>query len=933
MRKEFLRIIAETYLEKEGDNIQDYCFVFPNRRSSLFFRKYLGLSSSKPLFVPSLVTINDLFATLSGLVQADNIELLYILYQCYCHHIHSYKETFDDFLKWGDTILSDFDDIDKYLADAQKLFINVRELKEIDALYSYLSQSQIEAIKEFWNHFLPFAKGSKEKVFMDVWSHLYDIYEEFNKTLLAAGKGYEGMIYRRVSDELSAQEVIPSQLAGYKRIIFIGLNALNECEKSLMDFLLGHGVADFYWDYYGSIITDKENKSSLFMEENVRKYQSLFPISDDGEGAEEKKNIEVIGIPSMVGQTKYLTKLLKEIANRSGDDELFSTAIVLPDEKLLNPVLNSIPTEVEKVNVTMGYTLSNSYLASFMSLVSALQMKCKIQGGKSYYYYSTVVDILSHPFIRAIAQEDSLSITREIIDKNMIMVPSDVIKGDSIISFIFKPLNLPPNDKKEKILIIAHYQLKILEELQSRISAVEKEYVYQYYTCIQRLMNLDIEMEVETYFSLLAQIVFSISIPFRGEPLSGLQIMGPLETRALDFENVIFLSMNEGVFPSRNVSPSFIPYNLRKGFGLPTYEYQDSIWAYYFYRSIYRASNVYLIYDTRTEGIKTGEVSRYVKQLKYHHNVPLTERIMTYKITSSPSQPIEVAKTPEILDKLSHLNYSYSSVNTYMGCPLKFYFQYVEGMKETDEVSENVRYDTFGSIFHKVVEKIYAPFEGHEISPQKFHTLAKDVDSISLHIRNAFKEILNVDEIKGKNKVIEALLIRYVKMTLEYDATLPTLRYISGEKPIGATLLLPRSESTVRLFGYIDRIDTIKGLTRIIDYKTGKVNMPFKQLDELFDMTNPNRAYTAFQLLFYLLLVTKSGLVSDPSSAQMMVYTLKEIYKHELPSLQVDKDLLNEFEVLLVNTLEGIFDINVPFTACVDDDICKKCPFIIICNR
>ena len=935
MKTEFLYQVAELFWKKEGDNIKDYCFVFPNTRSSLFFQKYLGIVAARPVMAPVTVTINSLFSLLSGLRTADKISSLVDLYtQFTIRYEGSKSESFDDFLFWGDMILNDFDDIDKYLVDAKKLFSNIEDLHDLDSGYDFLSDRQKEAIEKFWNHFIPYSDKPKEQSFLSVWNCLYQVYNDFKESLRSRGEGYEGMIYRTVAESVASMDSLPASLRQYKKIVFVGLNALNKCEKALLDFLKREDAADFYWDYFGEIIKDKDNKSSLFMDENIRRYPSKFELQDS---SDIKKEIEVIGIPSAVGQAKYLNKILNELfpGESYQDEAAFSTAVVLPDENLLMPVINSIPDKIENINVTMGYSLVNTQVSAFMELIMQLRKKVRLDGASISFYHSTVTSILTHPFIINNAKNTASDLKKKIIAKNMVFVPYQELMVDNpLIDIIFKPLSDISLNTGEKISCIADYQMSVLNELQKSLNSVEKEFVFAYYKCINRLKGLNLPIEQDTYFTLLKQIVSSVSIPFKGEPLSGLQIMGPLETRALDFENVIILSVNEGVFPSAAVSSSFIPYNLRKGFDLPNYEFQDSISAYHFYRSIYRAKRVFLLYDTRTEGVgKTGEVSRFVKQLKFHHRVPLKEFFISYKMSVAENRLTSVSKTEEMLKVIENKCFSPSSINTYLDCPLKFYFQQIENIRDEEEVEEDVQYSSFGSLYHQVMEKLYLPYKGKVVNLTDLDVMIDDTDKITTLIGEAFLSILEVKQILGKNKIIEALLVRFVKQTLEKDKEVAPFTLKATEMRCEAPFITPQTKRKISLYGIIDRIDRTAENLRIIDYKTGNYYIANRQIEDLFDSSSENRAKSAFQLIFYLLLLKKNGKVIDVTNTEMDIISLKDIFRSSPSKIGITESDFSTYESMLGNLLEDIFNPNIPFTTTDNVKICEWCPCKVICNR
>lgn len=917
MKNGFLQQVAQIYLDKMGDGIADCCFVFPNRRSSLFFRKYLGEKLPKPMFSPTLTTINNLFAQISGLKVADKISLLIDLYQEYN------LSTFDEFVFWGDIILNDFDDIDKYLVDAEKLFRNIKDLHDLDGGYEFLSDEQIKAIKSFWRTFNEYSGGPKEREFITLWDSLYGIYSRFKARLEAKGEAYEGMIYRSVAEDVKCRAELPEALKRYRKIIFVGLNALNECEKALLTYLKKEGVADFYWDFYGEEITDEANKSSLFMKENVLQYPSLYPLPDGQNGINlAERRIDVVGVPSAVGQAKYLQQILPGL-------DPFATSIVLPDENLLFPVLNSIPEEIEEINVTMGYSLKNSQVASFMGHLAPLWKKAKEINGVTHFYHSNVVALLGHKYIQDMdgVGEKAREIRKQMIESNMIFAPATLFEGDDLIGFIFK----------QRPDSMADYQIALLEELQKGLDPLDKEFVLGYFKCINRLKGFNLTIKDETWFKLLAQLVSAISVPFNGEPLSGLQIMGPLETRALDFENVIILSCNEGKFPSRSVSNSFVPYNLRKGFGLPNYEFQDSISAYHFYRSIYRARKVYLLYDTRTEGVnRSGEVSRFVKQLKYHHGANISEKVVTYKIGGALSGKIKVEKSDEMIAKLHEHNFSASSLNMYLDCPLKFYFQAVEKIKEEDEVTEQVEANVFGTMFHEVMQKIYEPYCSEIISPQMIDKWMKDKAMIQNLIRDAFANEMKIKNIEGKNKIVEALIFRYVLRTLEQDRQKAPFLFTSVEERCFVEATLPGSGAVVKFFGIIDRRDGVDDNDRIVDYKTGGYSISWKEVGDMFDLPSDKRGYTALQMMFYLYLLDMKGLVKDVDRAVMAVCSLKDLFgtSKDLPAFGITRADYDLFVERLYDLVENqILNKEIPFEAKGEGKTCEYCPYSIVCNK
>ena len=675
--KPFLYQVASLFYSEYGAEVSRLAFVFPNRRTGLFFQKYLSEVSEKPLFSPTILTINDLFVQLSGKQAADRISMLFKLYDIYLRHSGS-SETFDEFLYWGEMLLNDFDDIDKYMADAPMLFTNVTDLREIENDFSFLSPEQIAAIRTFWSSFYPKGDTPNQEQFLAVWQILYALYTDLREALATEGKGYEGMIFREVVEQMEKDECCDLP---YTKVVFVGLNALSVAEERFLSGLQKRGIADFYWDYASPKVTDPDNKASYFVERNLRQFPSQLiengQLTIDNED-DDKKKIEVIGIPSGIGQAKQVCSILNELCKEDemSAEEALRTAVILPDEHLLIPVLNAIPEQIKRINVTMGYPLAGTPVASLMEYILALQKNIRYVDRRPVFYFRDVLPILNHRYISTTSPEMVSNLVKDISENNKIYISYDDLNKTPLLSILFTPVTA--------VETFSDYLINVLQELNkaveggklkvesvnsdaeplstfnsqlSTINDIEQEFIFHYFATVNRMKEVmreaNVEMKIDTYFRLLKRVTDTITIPFQGEPLSGLQIMGVLETRALDFDRLIILSMNEGIFPLRKAANSFIPYNLRRGFGLPTYEHQDSVWAYHFYRLIYRASHVSLLYDTRSNGLQTGEVSRFVHQLHYHYEEPIQNKLVVYNVSSSKTPALQVAKTEEVMNRLA----------------------------------------------------------------------------------------------------------------------------------------------------------------------------------------------------------------------------------------------------------------------------------------
>lgn len=934
--------MAGQFYSLTGGELRGYCFVFPNRRSSLFFRRYLGETAERPIFSPAITNINDLFADLSGLHSLDRITLLYRLYTVCREKIDGFDESFDDFIYRGEVMLGDFDDIDKYMADAAGLFTNIRDLKEIEDRYDYLTPAQREAIASFWGVVIPYREGRKEQQFLGTWDRMYDIYTGLRDLLESRGEAYEGMVYRSVAERLKkGDSELLQALERYEHIVFVGLNAPNRCERVLFDTLQKMGRGDFYWDYYGEAIRDPANKSSLFMEDNVSRYPSLHPLPEDGGLCGSPPCIEAVSIPSAVGQTKYVHEILRRIAREEGTSDLFSTAVLLPDEQLLFPLLNSLPEEVDPVNVTMGYSLAHSNVSSFVAAVAALQDRLRLRDGQVCFYWRDVLALLAHPFIGGNeALKERVSVLREsIIRENTIYPDADYLGKDCpVLGLIFRDAAKPEVPVPESV---SEYLGSILDAVAEDADSIDKEFLMGCSRSLNLLHSLDTDMRKDTYFRLLRRLEASVSIPFSGEPLDGLQIMGPLEIRALDFENLIILSVNEGTFPSRNTAASMIPYNLRKGFGLPTYEFQDSISAYHFYRSICRARRVWLLTDSRGEGLRSGEESRYVKQLEYHFHYPVERRTVSFSVTgNSRLQDVApVPKTGEHLKRLEEMTYSNSSLQTWLDCSMRFYYQYVLGLKEEEDLSEGVDNAAFGTLYHYVMRRLYEPFIGKPVDGDMLRKMASDREYIEKLVEEGFHGELGLKEINGRNRIAGALVARLASRTLEVDASRADGggpdTIVALEKDYAATFRTPEGHN-VRLRGIFDRVDRKGGQLRIVDYKTGGEHFNCPEISGLFQSDTHSGGSHFFQLLLYLLILSgrrEEPKADDVENVLLEIYYTRNLYTGGQTWRTVLESEFMEFTGALGALLDHIQDPDVPFTACEDGAACGYCPFTALCNR
>lgn len=963
--KPFLYQVATLFYQQYGAEIHRLAFVFPNRRAGLFFQKYLSEISEKPLFSPSILTINDLFMQLSGKHPADKIQMLFRLYELYKQRSGS-SESFDEFIYWGEMLLNDFDDIDKYMVDARMLFRNVSDLKSLDDDFNYLSPEQVQVIRSFWSSFYPKGDSPNQQHFLELWEILYDLYAGLRTSLAKDGCGYDGMIFREVVEQLEKE---PMSDFPFDQVAFVGLNALSVSEERLLLALQKKGVADFYWDYVGPWVTDPENKASFFLERNLRLFPSRMqlPVTEPVQA-----EIRVMGVPSAIGQAKQVYPILQVLADEQQltDESALRTAIVLPDEHLLVPVLNAIPEAIQHINVTMGYPLAGTPVAALMEYILTLQKNIRYIDRVPVFYFRDVLPILNHQYVMAAAPEEVSQLVKDMTAGNRIYVYAADLNRHELLSILFTPVQ---NTEE-----LSDYLIHVLEALNTCLrnnrpipddeemisnstqttADIEQEFIFHYFATVNRMKEVmreaKIEMRLDTYFRLLKRMTDLITIPFEGEPLSGLQVMGVLETRALDFDRLIILSMNEGIFPLKKAANSFIPYNLRRGFGLPTYEHQDSVWAYHFYRLIRRAKQVTLLYDTRTTGLQTGEVSRFVHQLRYHYQYPLIDELVVYDVASSAVPPISVQKTAEVEKLLSDFlsggprALSASAINTYLDCPLKFYFSVLEQIQEEDEITETVERDVFGSILHKVMEDLYAPFKGKLVTADLLKLLRKDQPLLTGTIARAFAELFFkspvVRPLEGENFLTGEMIRKYAEKILEQDARFTPFHYIESEKKVRATIALS-DKRVVQLKGFIDRVDSLDRVLRIVDYKTGSGKLEFESVEGLFDKEAKDRPKAVMQVFLYAWMYQQlpeyTGMPIQPA-----IYYLRTLFQRSFNPVveqkkgrgKADKvnsfqDFASDFEGKLRQCLDEIFNLDIPFTQTETGKACAYCSFRGLCGK
>jgi len=954
--KRFLEDCAKYVFTKYGSDLQEICIVFPNRRAGVFYTAYFQKLLNKPVIGPDLTTIGALMQSFSGLIVPERLILIARLYEVY-QKVTGFKETFDDFFFWGEILLADFDDIDKYRVNARHLFQNISEIKEIERHFDYLTEQQKEMLEQFWGSLKNWESREQQRNFVSFCNRLYDIYAGYKDDLLRKGIGYQGMVIRDGIERVLSGKSLNS----YKKYIFVGHNALNECEKQLFSILKTDGKADFLWDYDTWYVSDPVNDAGKFMRENLLMFPPPEDFQPDTDVFVQPKEIQIVSVPSSVGQSQVIPEFFESIGDDPNEGELFDkTAVVLADESLLFPVLGALPGQSGNINVTMGYPVKNSPVNGFLYLLAMMLRNTPVEPGeKPRLYFRLVFDILNHQLLTEISKEKVHDFMQKVTTHNQVYVSPDELDFSPLHQLIF---SLP-----ETVSGYPAYFLRILGQLY-KIAAEKnqgpliKELIYHLYISIEKLQLAlteaggGIEITPAIFFRLMNQYLAKVNVPFEGEPLSGIQVMGILETRCLDFENLLIIGLNEETWPRAITSPSLIPYNLRKSFGLPGIDDQDAMYAYYFYRLIQRSKRITATWNTIREGISGGELSRYGFQLRLLSPHKVNSRSLDFQFSDQSLAPIVIRSGSQISEKLLKMNadgriLSPSAINTFLSCSLRFYFRYVLNIEEPDEVAEEIDRRVFGNIFHKAVENLYSPFIGKTLDAKTITDVTSDKKNIDLCIQKAFateyfkksENEAGTIQIEGKAKLIFSTIRSYILNLLEIDKENSPIGILSLESYYEApfNINLNGKQHTIRIGGKIDRLDSVAGSIRVIDYKTGsidKYDLSCKDLYDLVNADNKKQKKEIVQALIYGLILRKK--YYPDISITATVYSILKLKDESFNStIRMDNKAINmseagqEWESILSGILENIYSPEAIFSQTVYKDRCGYCPYKLICGR
>ena len=967
--KTFLDIVVEDLLTKSQGDLSRYTIVFPNKRASLFFNHSLAEQTTRPVWSPRYTTISELLGSLSGLMAGDRIQLVFELYRSYVTVTGS-TETLDQFYSWGELMLSDFDDIDKHMAEAGQVLQVVADLHELDTT-DFLNEDQIRVLKQFFSNFTEKHNSELRQRFLQLWSKFKDIYSNYHERFGKLGIAYEGMLYRDAIETLRKDggEALTKDGTIY---VFVGFNLLNKVEESLFDYLKGEGRARFYWDFDDYYMHGSE--AGRYIAGHLKNYPNELPLDHEiyrmfeqkrqrtknrDHGRKEQADVTFLAAPTEDLQARYVSQWLTPERILAGR----KTAIVMADESLLETVLYCLPPEVTHVNITTGYPLAQSHIASFVRLYMVLLQKRN-------HTLHNVNALLRHPYAKNVSEKAGELL--EYLNDNKIYYPTDNdLNRDENLTRLFAPLS----DVEDYMAINDRllWAVKTIA-MNGSMKEGEAEGLYRMHKVLNRLSSLMGEglplpsgnggiTGMALYRKLLQQIVQSTTIPFHGEPVEGIQIMGVLETRNLDFEHVLLLSCNEGNMPAKVSDSSFIPHSIRKAHDLTTIDNKVAIYSYYFHRLLQRCPDVTVTYNNSTANGQTGEMSRFMLQLLAESNIMIGRGVMTAGQTANMTREDDVEKTPEMVKHLlDRGKLSPSGLDKYLRCPKRFYYCYVMGIREDDSNdTEEMDAQTFGTIFHKSAELIYKGMEGRMVTREYIRGLLEEKGNITLNriVDQAFREeLFNIKDkerktprLGGLQVINREMVMKFLKGMLNYDldhapfTMLHVEHYVEEELTVSSIF----GENTVKIIGTIDRLDQVteNGVTytRVIDYKTGKYSeLNMRDIEAIFDPSQTkNHSGYYLQALLYsciksseyqnvvpmLLYVSKLSAGRSSTGNKGNYSPLLSLNRLNITDVAPLKE---EFMAGVKKLIEEILNPELPFKANRRSQNCDYCIYKMLCE-
>ena len=900
--------VRETY-----PSLENIVFILPSKRAGTFVRNAIVKTSEVTEFAPEIYSIESFVELISGITYATNTEQLFELYTTYELTTKGAKDNFYAFSKWGQTLLQDFNEIDRYLIDVGQLFANLSAIQEIG----------------IWAPNVP--KTQMMKDYVSFWRNIEILYEKFNTGLLEKGIGHQGLVYRKAYQRIAAYlKDRPDKIH-----VFVGFNALNTAEEKIIQQILTDTKAEIYWDIDPYFLNDPVHDAGLFIRQHVKNW-SFFKdnaLRGPSNYYTTNKKIEIIGVPKNVSQAKYVGHLLERL-QQSEQESLRKTAVVLGDETLLNPILNAIPETFSDVNITMGYPLHKTNLASLFTQFMNLYINTDSKG----WFYQPILNFLAHPHLHILfsgkEKNTATLLTEKIKNNNWTYLNAKKLfqaaNEDTLISLLFFDEKAAPLDFVERCSLLI---LRLKEKFDADSDTLSREYLYRFHQLFVQLQELlekhDFIKDMKSLLGLFKELLSSETLDFKGEPLQGLQIMGMLESRNLDFETVILTSVNEGILPSGKSNNSFIPFDLKGVFDLPTYKEKDAVYTYHFYRLLQRAKNVYLLYNTEPDVLEGGEKSRLIHQLLTDSN----KRDQIKEIIAAPSLEPSVKELEEIekdkglmtlIKEHAQNGFSPTSLSNYIRNPIDFYKRNLLGIEDISEVEETVAHNTFGTIVHDSLEYLYTPFIGEILTAEKLKsTKAQIQDTVKQHFQKSY---LDGDISRGKNLIAFRVIIKYIETFIDKEieeTKKHEIRIIALEQKLNTTLSIPELDYPVRLKGKLDRIDSKDGTVRIIDYKTGKVELKDVELVDWNHITTEYDYSKAFQLLCYARMYAdgasadgvQAGIISFKNlKSGLLPFAIKDKKgRGAIKNHIIDKEVLSSFGAELKKLLLEICNPKVPF--------------------
>ncbi|WP_246249659.1 PD-(D/E)XK nuclease family protein [Pedobacter boryungensis] len=864
--KPFLQEVAEDLITKFGSQLQNCAIIFNNKRPSAYLQKHLADIIQKPFFSPSFYTIQEFFANATKYKIADFYLQFFTLHKIYNQLLVEEKlETISShkFFPLAKIILSDFNQIDSDLVDAEKLYQDLEDISIINKEFDYLSPEQYEFLAQFWTSYSEGKHKKQQELFIKMWRRMPKLYHKFHETLKAQDYITNGQAYRQLAEEnINGLEFLKAFEKG--KIVFVGFNALSSAEAKIFTKLQEAEKALFYFDADEYYLNDPLQEAGLFLRKNINQLGLKNVFEDQASLMKTAEHsVNVFKVQGQSAQAKILNIILSE--DYIPNEDVGSTVVVLADESLLIPTLQTIPTTHNgnsiDLNVTMGFALATSSIFGLADLWLTSQLEI-LQGDK--VSYKNVEAFITHP-LTGLSQKMRDKIQTALLNENIVEIDhSRLLKQSGLFEVFYKKIDKPEN--------VVTYLLAVLDYVLTRLSnakTLKKIDAELFVKTIQELNRLHDTFgkhinneDISFVIYLVQKSLQAIAVPLAGDPLNGIQVMGLLETRNLNFDKVVFLGFNEGIIPKSSIGNSFIPDSIRRVYGLPVLENLDAISSYMVYRLLQRAKNINFVYNSLTDESTSGEASRILKQLEFESGFDFKYNELNLDVKTEPFKEVRIEKTGnEFIQKALQLYLdkkkaiSPSALTQYISNPIDFFFNYIAGIKEPKEVSAVVEANEIGSVLHKVMEYFYQDLRVAEITADRINERRKLVPSF---IQKAFNFVMfknpdKVMEYRGMQKVVLAIVDAYVTIILDQDVRQTPFNIISLEQKVEAEIAFPLNgkEASIKIFGYIDRVDVKDGVTKIIDYKTGSDKLTFKDIPELFNTDGKHINKALIQTLLY----------------------------------------------------------------------------------